>query len=116
MVLRHEIDGLEAVLGLADDLQVRPDLGQAGLQLVAHHPLVVGDHAAHGSLGRFRCRGAHAAIVADDASRCESRRRAISQTSKPTIQNGDVTTPSASASTISGTPMPQTSAIATEAT
>ena len=41
--LGDQLDGFVAVLGFADDLQLRPDLGQAHAQLVAHQSFVVGN-------------------------------------------------------------------------
>ena len=46
MVLLDQLDRLGAVLRLADDLELGPDLGQARAQLLAQQPLVVGDHGA----------------------------------------------------------------------
>jgi hypothetical protein len=48
MVLLDQLDRLGAVLRLADDLELGPDLGQAGAQLFAQQPLVVGDHGSGG--------------------------------------------------------------------
>jgi hypothetical protein len=45
-VLGHQVHGLQAVLRLGDDLQLGPDLGQAGAQLLAHQAFVVGEHGA----------------------------------------------------------------------
>ena len=51
MVLLDQLDRLGAVLRLADDLELGPDLGQAGAQLLAQQPLVVGDHGGGGRCG-----------------------------------------------------------------
>ena len=61
MVLLGQRDRLGAVLRLADDLELGPDLGQARAQLLAQQPLVVGDDRSRGE-GRL-CRGTGATQV-----------------------------------------------------
>ena len=45
-VLRHRLHCLDAVLGLGDDFELGPHLGQAGAELLAHQALVIGEHGA----------------------------------------------------------------------
>ena len=59
MVGLDQLDRLGAVLRFADDLEFGPHLAEAGAELLAQQPLVVGDHGG----GRERRRLAHGAIV-----------------------------------------------------
>ena len=84
-VLLGQRDRLGAVLRLGDDLERGPDLGQAGAQLLAQQPLVVGDDGGRQS----------AVLMAPDAAQsgrappadgCGRR-----QSSQPISANGDST-------------------------
>jgi hypothetical protein len=60
-----------AVLGFADDLQFRPDLGQSGAQQVAHQSFVIGnDCSRHGG---FAAVGVEVSIIQRNAASGNTR-------------------------------------------
>ena len=108
-----QLDRLHAVARLADDLQLRPDLGQARAQLLAHQALVVGDDRGGGEgLAERRCGGRAPRPPASDQPRQQQRAARQHQQHAGQRPAAPSTEAATSATPNSGRPRPSNSAMA----